>query len=151
MVKVIRVPLLAFFIILVSALLISGCRDPYRDNGGPLGSAAQIDRVNFYYYDESAQEYFTTSYFYLGEKVYVEVAVTDPDRDIRGLVSAQIHHESGVSIPRSVDVAEQTSETMWYYTAFEMVGPAGEQEVLFTIVDAAGNHSEPYAVAVTVY
>lgn len=134
-------------------LMIVGCRNPVGEEQQPgdRGVAPVIERINFYYYDDTDEAYYRTYDFHAGETVYAEIVTIDPDFDIRELTRAVHHVEIGTTAQESTGTAAQTAERMWYYTSFEIAGPVGDGEVTFVLTDAAGNRSAVYTRTVTVY
>lgn len=135
---------------LLITLVIAGCRSPLIAEERS-GSAPEIDRVNFYYYDRWDERFYVAYDFRAGETVYIELAMSDPDFDISVLDTSTRHGELGTVRRESVPTARQTAPTMWYYTSFEIPGPAGDGEVVLAVTDAAGNRSREYRKPVTVF
>lgn len=129
-------------------LLIVGCRNPVGEKESS-GTTPEIDRVNFYYYDEADDAFYLTYYFYVGETAYVEIAVTDSERDIARLTTTTRLFGSTDAVTAAMGA--QTADTMWYYTTMEVDGPVGDREVAFEITDATGNRSRELAKTVTVF
>lgn len=145
-----RVPVVLVSVALLINLLVVSCRNPVGEVESP-GTAPEIGRVNFYYYDTDDDAFYLTYDFHVGETAYVEIAALDPDLDMRRLSTTTTHRDVGIVTRDDAIMDSQTGERIWYYREIEIIGPVGDAEISFTVTDAAGNRSRDYTKTVTIF
>ncbi len=100
-------------------------------------TAPEITIVQFY--DSGGNATYT---FQIGDQADLLVYANDPDQDMETLSIQQTHVASGNSDSAMFELPEQTEVEMVYHVGpMDIIGPAGEWKLEFTITDAEGNTS----------
>jgi len=138
-------------LILLAIVLTMGCAGGGGggDGGGDDGSRPVIESVEFYQYVDG--ERIVKDTFIIDEIFSMQMVATDPDMDMRKYfvdISGPENDQRSDAIPPA---DTETVEIYDYQNhVYDFADQYGRYTACYWIVDAAGNESDEYCIAITV-